>query len=73
LDDREVDKDEAFPLLPVHWRENVSTDWLRHQVHKEIFHLQKKMNIPYRGKFSWGPIFAVFVDKPLSAKIRPAK
>jgi hypothetical protein len=25
----------------------------------------------YSGKFSWGPIFAVFADEWLSAKIRP--
>jgi hypothetical protein len=30
-------------------------------------------NIPYSRKFSWGPIFAVFTDKLLSAKIRPTK
>jgi TolA-binding protein len=29
--------------------------------------------IPYSGKFSWGPIFAVFADKRPSANIRPMK
>jgi diphthamide biosynthesis enzyme Dph1/Dph2-like protein len=29
--------------------------------------------IPYSGKFSWGPVFAVFTDKQLSTKVRPVK
>ena len=29
--------------------------------------------IPYSGKFLRGPIFAVFVDDSLTAKIKPVK
>ena len=45
LDDRQVDKDEASPLLPVHWRENVATNWLWDQVHKEVLHLKEERGI----------------------------
>ena len=44
LDDRQVNEDEAPPLLPVHWRENVSTDRLGDQVHKEVLYLQEERN-----------------------------
>ena len=45
LDDRQVDEDEGLPLLPVHWRENVSTDRLGDQVHKEVLYLQEEKGI----------------------------
>jgi hypothetical protein len=36
--------------------------------HKEACITVTRMVIPYSGKFSWGPILMVFVDKWLSAK-----
>jgi hypothetical protein len=43
-------------------------------VRTEEYHLEQvNTQIPYSGKFSWCPIFAVFADNRLSAKIRPVK